>query len=186
MVKIKNIKFTDEFREKLIIRGCVFVLALEGAVLIPLTATAYAISKNSAEIVDESQDTLDEDSDRLINEKSQTFNISDLVVIKNTKENQVTDFNILHAIDDSGLYHEYHYDFKENMQENTETMGDSYIYFGVYQPLYTYLTEEEFEMIIMNNGEITVSELDKILDRIRADYEKLSSKSGNALRLNTN
>lgn len=70
---------------------------------------------------------------------------------------------------------------EENKINNYDS-SNSEISFDEMQMMFNYLSEEEIETIL-NNGKVTASDLNKILDRIRIDYQEQLPQINNSLKL---
>ena len=114
-----------------------------------------------------------------IPKKEEIFAIRDLIVIENTNINGESNLYIL-KLSTSDIYHEYQGVFNAwyKMGSYAKEHFPEYVYFDEYEKLFNYLTDEELSMVESNNGLIKTSQLDKILGRIRSEYqENLSQNS---------
>lgn len=110
-------------------------------------------------------------------QRDSTFEMSDLIVIENTNVNGETEIYILrHSCDD--IYREYHNNFRafyrlhSDNEEHESYICNQVVHFDEGQPLFNYLTNEEIARLSINGGEITTSELDEILIRLRNEYHE--------------
>lgn len=143
----------------------------------------------------EQRDRLEEEIDRLLDQKEQlqndqTFNMEDLIVIEHTTLDNKSNLYILES-DNDGICTEYHGDFKAwyNVHPDDEEHYDAcfdYVHFYECQPLFNYLTDKEIETLSENNGEVTTSKLDEIQTHIREDYHNQLQKSNHSLKLTNN
>lgn len=193
---MKNLKFNEKLKNRIAIGGLSFILATSGFVL---GKTTSETSHN--EIVDEhledyinKRSQLEKEIDELLKEKEKlqnhkTFNIDDLIVIEHVTANEQPNLYILYTSPlDNGIYYEFHDVFKawyrmhEDTQEHVYDFCSQYVHFNEGQPLFNYLTDEEIEKIISNNGKITTLELDQISNRIKEEYKEKSVEKTKAIK----
>ncbi len=150
------------------------------------------IAKDYLKTYIEQRDRLEEEIDRLLEQKEQlqsdqTFNIKDLIVMEYTNIDNKSNLYIL-VSNGAIFYTEYHGVFDAEWHSINDTnISKRAIYFTEYQPLFNYLTDKEIETLSENNGEVTTSELDEILARIRKeDYHQQLQKNNHSLKLTNN
>lgn len=192
----------EKLKTRIIMGGLTLALATGGGyVLGKLDSKNNTSSSNaiSNELVNEyledyitKRSTLEKDIEKLLKQKeelensetSKTFDVDDLIVIEHTKANNQSDLYILCYNGNGGIYSEYHdnfvawYRLHDHTEEHIHDFCPKYVHFNEGQPLFNYLTNEEIEKTIRNGGEITMLDLDQILNRIRNEYiEQLSEKN---------
>lgn len=130
--------------------------------------------------------TLEQEIEELLRQKeelqkSETFDVSDLIVIERTMTDGKSNLFILYPKDNS-IYYEYHNSFKawcklhDHTEEHVHGFCSEYVHFSDGEPLFDYLTDDEIEKITRNCGKVTTLDLDKILIRMRNDYQEKLSK----------
>ncbi len=201
---MKNIRINEKLKTRIISGGLSLVLVASGFGLGKLDSKDNNSSKNNStkfmidnELVDKyltdyitKREELEKDINSLVKQKEElkkeeTFDVKNLIVIENSNINNKTNLYILCTTTYDGICYEYHNDFEAwyRMHPKSEHLSicSEYIHFDECEPLFNYLTDEEIKKITSNGGKIITSDLDKILVRIRADYQKQKSKSLNLL-----
>jgi len=206
---MKNIKINDLLRTRIISGGLSLVLIASGFGLGKLDSKNSASESSNTTIISddelvnqylgdyiEKRDALEREIASLLKQKErlqnvETFNMEELVVMENSNVDNKTDLYILRATGIGGICYEYHNDFRAwyklhpNSGEHTDSCSN-YIHFYECQPLFNYLTDEEIETLTNNGGKITTLELDKILARIRSEYQKQISEKNYSRNLINN
>lgn len=114
----------------------------------------------------------------------QTFEVDQLVVMEHTSQKNESNLYILYN-SSSNYWYEYHgyfeacYRMHPKSQKHYDFCG-GLVHFDDCVPLYDCLTDDE-KMGLLGN-ELTTIELDKILDRIRAEYKKEKSGKSKTLK----
>lgn len=192
---MKKIKLDEKLMTRIVSGGLSLVLVTTGFALVK-TAYKRSDSANSDAIVDEcSEDyiakrlTLENEIEKLQTQESElknseTFDLSDLIVIEHTPVDGQPNLYILDESYVDGMYEEYHNGFKawfglhSNTEDHVYDFCPKFVHFYESKPLFDYLTKEELEKIAMAGGKVTTLDLDEILNRIRNEYkEQLSDKS---------
>ena len=204
---MKNINISSKMRERILTGGLSLVLLTGGFTLGRASSNSNTNETNvnvksqdeiAREYLDEyieQRSSLENEIDILIKQKEElqnelssqkektnkTFYLSDLIVIKPTERNNLSDVYILdnYAGD---TYKEYHNYFKavackDNNNYETWYNGQEYVFFWEYENLFNYLTNEELATVAANDGRITTLELDKIEKRLRNDYQEEKTES---------
>ena len=203
--KIKNIKNDDDLKDKILISIVSLILISSGYGLgRDNSAKKSKDIVNGDEVINEyladyiaKRDALEKEIDNLQTKKEElqnveTFYVENLIVMENTNVNNESNLYILHSVSTSGIYYEYHNEFKAwyrlhpDSEEHSYDFCGKYIHFNESQPLFNYLTSEEIETIARQNGKVTTSELDEILARIRFEYQQQNSKNNYSNRLTRN
>lgn len=143
----------------------------------------------------EKRDTLEEEIKSLSEQKErlrndETFDAEKLIVIENSNVDNESNLYILKPLS-SEIYEEYHNVFCAWYKAHSESEQHyyfclKYVHFDECQPLINYLNDSEIEKLANNNGEITTSELDEILARIRTEYREQMSKDAYSRNLSNN
>lgn len=192
---MKKIKLDEKLMTRIVSGGLSLALVTTGFALVK-TAYKRSDSTNSDAIVDEYLEdyiakrlTLENEIEKLQKQESElknseTFDLSDLIVIEHTPVDGQPNLYILDESYVDGIYEEYHNGFKawyklhSNTEDHVHGFCPEYVHFSESKPLFDYLTKEELEKIAMAGGKITTLDLDEILNRIRNEYkEQLSDKS---------
>jgi len=188
--KMKNINWNEQLKNRII----------SGGLSIVLVATGYCFGKsNTNEVVSQAledytlqQEALEKEIEVLLNQKeellieqeklqnTELFNLSNLVVIEALDENNQSNLYICEGEFDSPFIREYKHSFSaiyvnSNYEWATKVFPE-YIQVDNYKGLFSYLTDEELQVVIENKGMITNFDLDEILIRIRNDYKDNGSK----------
>lgn len=120
-------------------------------------------------------DELEKQKEQLLNER--TYKLDNLILgeveINNSKELYIIDVN-----GSTDIYDEIHNDFKVVCNWHSSDRSNHYEFCGKYihlyqediTPLAISLTDEELEEIRNNDGKLTTSQADKILERLRKEY----------------
>lgn len=195
----KNIKFNEKLINRIVSGGLSVVLLVSGY------AFGKFESKSEDNLVSEYLEEyssqrleLEKEIDKLLMKKeklqqedvqnkkvviNERFLMERLIVIEYTNADEQPDLAILEECS-SKIFLEYHNYFKAwymphpVTEEHIADFCSNYVHFYESQPLYYYLTDEEIDNLTYNNGRITTLELDKILARIRSEYQsKLSEKN---------
>lgn len=196
---MKNLQINKKLKDRIISGSLSIILVASGVALGKLDSKKNNSSKSDAldEYLNEyieKRSALEEEIDSLLQQKeelknSETFNISDLIVIEynNEKNNQTNLYICKH--DAGQLYHEYHNEFQAayglhlDTDEHICNACTSLVHFYEGQPLFNYLTDEEIDKIDKNDGEIATLELDEILKRIRVEYKEQAIENNNSKTL---
>lgn len=194
---MKKIKLDEKLMTRIVSGGLSLALVTTGFALVK-TAYKRSDSANSDAIVDEYLEdyiakrlTLENEIEKLQKQKSElknseTFDLSDLIVIEHTPVDGQPDLYILNESSShiNGIYEEYRNGFRawyklhSNTEDHVYDFCPEYVHFSESKPLFDYLTKEELEKIAMAGGKVTTLDLDEILNRIRNEYkEQLSDKS---------
>lgn len=201
---MKNLNINKDLQNKIIGGGLSFAILVTGYAMGKADSNSSKATevKSQDEIAREYLDeyieqrsSLENEIDILIKQKEElqnelssqkektnkTFYLSDLIVIKPTERNNLSDVYILdnYAGD---TYKEYHNYFKavackDNNNYETWYNGQEYVFFWEYENLFNYLTNEELATVAANDGRITTLELDKIEKRLRNDYQEEKTES---------
>lgn len=202
---MKNINISSKMRERIITGGLSLVLLTGGFALGRVSSNSDTNEDNvksqdeiAKEYLDEyieQRSSLEKEIDKLIKQKEElqnelssskkektnkTFYLANLIVIKPTERNNLSDVYILEN-DYGNIYNEYHNYFtavacKDNNNERRFN-GEDYVFFWEYENLFSYLTDEELATVAANDGAITTLELDKIEKRLRNDYQEEKTES---------
>lgn len=194
---MKKIKLDEKLMTRIVSGGLSLALVTTGFALVK-TAYKRSDSANSDAIVDEYLEdyiakrlTLENEIEKLQKQESElknseTFDLSDLIVIEHTPVDGQPNLYILDDCSSSygSIYEEYRNGFKawfglhSNTEDHVYGFCPEYVHFSESKPLFDYLTKEELEKIAMAGGKVTTLDLDEILNRIRNEYkEQLSDKS---------
>lgn len=202
---MKNINVSSKMRERIITGGLSLVLLTGGFALGRVSSNSDTNEDNvksqdeiAREYLDEyieQRSSLEKEIDELIKQKeelqnelsskkekiSKTFSLADLIVVKPTERNNLSDVYILNNIG-GDTYKEYHNYFeavacKDNNNYEVWYNGMDYVFFWEYENLFSYLTDEELATVAANDGSITTLELDEIEKRLRNDYQAEKTES---------
>lgn len=204
---MKNINISSKMRERIITGGLSLVLLTGGFALGRAssnnntnednvnTKSHNEIAKEYLDEYIEQRSSLENEIDKLIKQKenlqnelssqkektNETFYLADLIVIKPTEKNNLSDIYIL---DNNGgdTYKEYHNYFKAVACEDNNNYevwynGKEYVFFWEYENLFNYLTDDELSSVAANDGAVTTLELDEIEKRLRNDYQEEKTES---------
>ena len=184
---MKNFKINEELKTRIISGGLSLILVATGFGLGKLDSKQNGSdtngNTNSTIDVDNyladyitKRDALEEEIESLEVKKERLqdiiyYSIDRLIVIEyETLEREST----LYILKE-GSSCDYFYDYKSEILAHHAGVCDIHpgaIHFTDYQPLFNYLNDEEMEILINNEGRFSNLELDKILTRIRAEYQQ--------------
>lgn len=203
---MKNINISSKMRERIITGGLSLVLLTGGFALGRASSNSNINEDNvnvksqdeiAREYLDEyieQRSSLEKEIDKLAKQKedlqnelssqkektNKKFYLADLIVVKPTERNNLSDVYILNNTAGSS-YEEYHNYFKalacNDNHNETWYNGEEYVFFWEYENLFSYLTDDELATVAANDGRITALELDKIEKRLRNDYQEEKTES---------
>lgn len=181
---MKDIKWNRQFKDRIISGGLSLVLVTTGYCLgkcstneiITNALDDYILQR---EKIEKDIEELTIQRELLLIEKEQMKNIkyfdySNLVVVELLGKNNQENLYICEGSFDNPFLREYNNEFSVIYEMSgyewvTDVFPD-YMQINNYTGIVSFLTDEELENVVINNGKIAKCELDEILIRIRNDY----------------
>lgn len=185
-IMMKKIKVNEKLMSRIVSGGLSLVLVASGFALGKFSSKNNNSNDEYLQEYIAERSTLEQEIEELLRQKeelqkSETFDVSDLIVIEHTMTDGKSNLFILYPKNNS-IYYEYHNSFKafyklhDYTEEHVHGFCSEYVHFSDGEPLFDYLTDDEIEKITKNGGKITTLDLDKILIRMRNDYQKQLSE----------